>query len=167
MSIDHEVEAGPVNWVSIRVNRERTHESTCKRLCFGEPVIFRFLKDLMIFAALIAYSRGERRALLSQSQDDLIRIELATYANDESDGYIYLLGLLELKDANILRDNKLNEAVKVFEEYCNAGLYIITEWLDDNPSNLDGVETLLNEIQEELVANRASDADDEAPISIV
>lgn len=167
MSTSNAVDNGTVNWASIRVNRERNHESTCKRLCFGEPQIFRFLKDLMIFAALVAYSRGERRPLVSQSQDDLIRIELGTYSADEGDGYIYLLGLLELKDANILRDNKLQEAVNVFEEYCNAGLYIIAEWLDDNPENLDGVETLLNEIQGELVANRPLNPNDEEPISIV
>lgn len=168
MSISSDVgDKGSVNWVSIRVHRERAHESTCKRLCDGNPQIFRFLKDLMVFAALVAYSRGERRPLEYQSQEDLIRIELGTYASDESDGYIYLLGLLDLKDANSLRDNKLHDVVQVFEEYCNAGLYTIKEWLDDNPASLDGVETLLNIIQEELVANQPAESGGEAPISIV
>lgn len=149
-----------INWRTIGVKRERSHEPTMKKLVSGSQPAFRFLKDLMVFAAIVGHKKEEKRAL----EGETIEIILDTYATDEQDGFVYLLGLLDLGDANVLRDERLTEPVKVFEEYCNAGLYEIGNWLEDNPGDLDGIETLLSKIYDELV--RTSEAADEDPTEI-
>lgn len=60
---------------------------------------------------------------------------------------------MEYKDGDLLKDERLRDSVSVFEEYCNAGLYMIEMWLDDNPGDPSGVDTLLKKIYERIVAN--------------
>ena len=135
-----------INWRNIGVKRERTHEPLIARLSIGVTSIFRNLKDLMIFAAMIGHSSDTHRALTG----DTINIILDTYSSDHKDGFIYLLALLKTKDGVCLKDENLHNSVKYFEEYCNEGLYEITRWLDDNPGDPTGVETMLDHIYKKL-----------------
>jgi dnd system-associated protein 4 len=141
-----------INWRNIGVKRERNHEALISRLTLENRSVFQYLKDLMVFATMVGYSHEKRREL----SGDTIEIILDTYASDEKDGFIYLLGLLEYKDGKFLKDENLKECVAVFEEYCNAGLYIIEAWLDDNPGDPSGVDTLLNKIYGRLSENEKS-----------
>ena len=47
--------------------------------------------------------------------------------------------------------------MEVFEEYCNAGLYIIENWLDDNPGDPAGVDTLLYQIYTKMDENESDE----------
>ena len=123
---------------------ERNHETLISRLNKDNRDIFVFLKDTMIFSAMIGYHYAEKRPL----KGGTIEILLETYATDEKDSFIYLLSLLEERDALILKDDRLKGSVSVFEEYCNAGLYQIESWLDENPGDPSGVDTLLDKIYE-------------------
>ncbi len=152
-----------INWRSVPVRRERQLEPVTQRLSSGATPIFKYFKDLMVFAALVGYADRERRPL----SGDTISIILDTYATDQLDGFIYLLGLIESRDANVLRDENLLDCIKVFEEYCNAGLHSISRWLDDNPSDPDGVETLLIKVQEELAKSVDYAEQDPTNISII
>jgi len=78
---------------------------------------------------------------------------LGTYANTQQDTFIYLLALLKNKDATCLKTENLNDAVKIFEGYCNAGLSVIQSWIDDNPGDPNGVETLEKNIIEKVMQN--------------
>ncbi|NAW33497.1 DNA phosphorothioation-associated protein 4 [Halomonas alimentaria] len=138
-----------INWRNIGVKRERNHEALISRLTLENRSVFQYLKDLMVFAAMVGYSHDERREISGET----IEIILDTYASDEKDGFIYLLGLLEHKDGQVLKDEKLKECVVVFEEYCNAGLYIIEDWLNENPGDPSGVDTLLDKIYQRLSEN--------------
>lgn len=137
------------NWRNVGVKRERNHEALISRLYGSNRSIFQYLKDIMVFAAMVGHSLQEKREISGES----VEIILDTYASDQKDGFIYLLGLLDEKDGKILKDEHLRSAVKVFEEYCNAGLYNIEQWLDDNPGDPDGVDTLLEKIYERLAEN--------------
>ncbi|MBO2635440.1 DNA phosphorothioation-associated protein 4 [Shewanella algae] len=139
-----------LNWRSVGVKRERTHEALTQRLTVSGTTIFSYLKDLMVFAAMVGYSENERISLTGQT----IEISLDTYSSDQKDGFIYLLGLLETRNGTCLKNENLRETVKVFEEYCNGGLYIITKWLDENPSDPIGLDTLLDKVFEKLTKNR-------------
>lgn len=141
-----------LNWRTIGVKRERNHEALINRLSLGNRSIFQYLKDLMVFAAMVGYSSEKRRKLTGDS----IEIILDTYASDEKDGFIYLLGLLEYKEGHILKDQSIRECVTVFEEYCNEGLYTIEKWLNDNPGDSSAVTTLLNEIYKRLSTNESA-----------
>lgn len=60
---------------------------------------------------------------------------------------------MEKKDASCLKHENLNDAVKVFEGYCNAGLSIIQSWMDENPGDPTGIETLEKKIIEQALKN--------------
>jgi len=138
-----------VNWRTVGVKRERHHEGLISRLTLDNKSIFVYLKDLMVFAAMVGYDLNQRKPL----DGEAIEIILDTYASDQKDGFIYLLALIEKKDGLVLKDENLRETVKIFEEYCNAGLYEITKWLDENPGDPIGVDTLLSRILAKLVEN--------------
>lgn len=149
-----------VNWRTIPVKRERGHEALIARLSIKSNGIFRFLKDLMVFAAMVGYSSGTRRPLAG----DTIEIILDTYSSDQKDGFIYILALLEEKDGLCLKDANLSSSMGYFEEYCNEGLYQITKWLDENPGDPDGIETLLNHIYKKLGDTKANSEVDNSEI---
>lgn len=138
-----------INWRTVGVKRERKHEALISRLTMDSKGIFQYLKDLMVFAAMVGHFYGDRKPLAGET----IEIILDTYASDQKDGFIYLLGLMEFKDGELLKDKRLKDSVSVFEEYCNAGLYVIESWLDDNPGDPSGVDTLLQKIYERLAEN--------------
>ncbi len=136
-------------WLGINVNRDRKHEPLVEKLTQGDHVIFSHNKDLMVFAAMVGYSHDKFESVTS----DKIQITLGTYANTQQDTYIYLLALLKKKDATCLKYENLNDAVKVFEGYCNAGLSIIQSWMDENPGDPTGIDTLEKKIVERALLN--------------
>lgn len=138
-----------INWRTVGVKRERQHEALISRLTLNNKSIFVYLKDLMVFAAMVGHDLKVKRQLKGET----IEIILDTYASDQKDGFIYLLALIEKKDGLVLKDENLRQSVQIFEEYCNAGLYEITNWLDENPGDPIGIDTLLNKIFAKLVEN--------------
>lgn len=143
------------DWRNINVRRNRKYEAVVDRLCsrrseYTSKPIFEFNKDLMVFAAVLGFSKGRREEL----EPDSIQITLQTYASDEKDGFIYLLSLVETKDVSCLKDENLSSAVKIFEQYCNGGLALICDWLEDNPGDIEGVDTLISHLSDELADQR-------------
>lgn len=145
-----------IDWRKRGVKRERNHEPLVTKLSSSrgaENPIFSFNKDLMVFAAMVGHSLGKRRPIAG----DTISILLEQYAPSppaaQLDAYIYLIALMEDKNATILKDENLAEAIKIFEEYCNAGLYEIKLWLDENPGDHEGIDTLYKKIFEKIVQN--------------
>ncbi len=146
-------ERAQINWRTIGVKRDRKYEELIARLNSGDRNIFQYLKDIMVFAAMIGYSDGKRVPV----RGDTVDIILETYASDEKDGFIYLLALMESKDGSCLKDANLHASVKVFEEYCNYGLATIQSWLDDNPGDIGGVDTILQKVYEKICLNEMAD----------
>jgi len=144
-------------WRKLAVRRDRRHEPLVQKLCSGadgSSGIFTFNKDLMVFAAMVGYKLQKRTPLSPEN----IQIVLETYASDQKDAYIYLLGLVTQKEASILKDENLTKAIKIFEEYCNSGLDEIKLWLDENPSDPSGVLTLNEKIYEQVKKNRLNES---------
>jgi dnd system-associated protein 4 len=145
-------EQSEINWRTIGVRRDRKYEGLIERLSTTDSSgIFRFHKDLMVFAAMVGFSQ-EKSVPVS---NDNVGIILDTYSSDNKDAFIYLLALMETKDAQCLKDEKLHDSVKVFEGYCNAGLGIIEDWLEDNPADPSGINTILEKIYERTCLNEA------------
>ena len=134
------------NWRNIEARRERKH-SALEQLLAKSDGLFPNFKDLMIFAASVGYEQKERKPL----EGETVGITLDTYSTDGKDGYIYLFGLLALKDGKCLKIENLRETVKVYEEYCNAGLYKIQSWLDENPS-ANEADTILGKMLDSIIA---------------
>ena len=136
-------------WLGINIYRDRRHEPLVERLTQGEHIIFSHNKDLMVFAGMVGYSNKKSLPV----SNDKIQITLGTYANTQQDTYIYLLALLEYKNATCLKDEHLVDSVKIFEGFCNAGLDIIQGWLDGNPGDPSGIDTLEQKIVEQALLN--------------
>ncbi|MGJ8674324.1 MAG: DNA phosphorothioation-associated protein 4 [Pseudoalteromonas sp.] len=139
-------------WKKYPVKRDRANEPLVDKLCTsknGHKPIFTYIKDLMVFAAMIGYSKGQRRKLGS----DVVSIILETYASDQKDAFIYLLALITEKNGICLKDENLPKSIIIFEEYCNAGLEEIQMWFDENPGDHIGVDTLADKIFAQVIAN--------------
>jgi dnd system-associated protein 4 len=150
------------NWRGIDVKRESNHKALESILVNGNDSMFPLLKDLMVFAASIGHSMGQRTPL----QGDAQGITLGTYNYDGKDGYIYLFGLLESKNGESLRMENLKETIKIYEEFCNAGLYEIQKWLDNNPSDPSGTDTILNKMLEKITQIESSTEIDPTDIDL-
>ena len=100
---------------------------------------------------MVGYSFGLKEKL----EPNPIQIVLGTYSSDEKDGFIYLLALLETKDATCLKDDQIANSVKYFEEYCNGGLGKIQEVLNSNPADIEGVDTLSEMIVAQMKSNNS------------
>ena len=140
------------NWRNVNVLRNRKYEPLVEKLCsqkssYSNKPLFEFNKDLMVFAAVLGYSLSEKERVDKNG----IQITLNTYSSDDKDGYIYLIALLEKRNVEILKQGNIREAVKIFEEYCNGGLSVIQSWMDDNPGDIEGVDTLVEKIFDQLV----------------
>ncbi len=128
--------------------------------------IINYIKDLIIFAAMV----GKKNERKEQVEKDNIGITLTTFSGGSGKGssvdqhnIIFMFGLLTFKDMNYMRDEKVDESIKIFEEYSNGGLGLIQEWLVESGWNSL---SLLDKIQDEL--NKDSNAGitvDENPFS--
>ena len=96
---------------------------------------FTYLKDLMIFSAFLGLKHGVTEKVDSDSNSN--GITLQTYSGVGRDrrlgqhGLIFLIALHEKKDMDILRSENVDEAIEIFEKYCNGGLSILMGWFSD------------------------------------
>ena len=151
-----------INIRNLNARRERQYEPLVESLCTGntyQKPVFRYNKDLMVFAAMVGYSKNKRKKL---NKEDTIPIALDTYSTDQKDTYIYLVALMTEKDATILKNENLPKAIQIYEEYCNAGLAEIKLQLDENPGH-EKVDTLIQMIWEKAIQNE-EDVDFESNI---
>lgn len=142
-------------WKKLAVKRDRKNEPLIEKLCVdkdGTKPVFTFIKDLMVFASMVGYSKNRRKPLGA----DAISIILETYASDQKDAFIYLLALMTERNGTCLKDENLTNSIKIYEEYCNAGLEEIQLWLDENPGDPAGIDTLASKIFEQVIANEKS-----------
>lgn len=137
-----------IDWRTLNVKRNRRHEALVERFCPKEAAqepVFRYIKDLMVFAAILGYSNNKKEEIEGSGT---IPITLQTYSTDRKDYYIYLIALAYSKDPEILKNDRLIEAVEIFEKFCNGGLAIIDRWLEENPKDPNGISTLVSKINE-------------------
>ncbi len=155
-------------WKKLAVKRDRIHEPLVEKLCTdkdGNAAVFSYFKDLMVFASMVGFSSGKRKPL----SNDTISIILETYATDQKDSFVYLLALMTTKNGSCLKDENLPSSIKIFEEYCNAGLSEIQLWLDENPGDHVGIDTLAGKIFQQVIENerstKATDNPDEIDVN--
>ena len=110
----------------------------------GDPV-FKTIMELLIFAAGVGFAVGRRTAVPLSGKAVPFRI----FQNNQKDGYIFLLALAELKTAECLASDD-DKVAEIFEEYAATGLEEIGDWLNDNPTDISGVQTLIARIQSRI-----------------
>tara|TARA_B100000787_G_scaffold130024_2_gene98941 strand:- start:3506 stop:4009 length:504 start_codon:yes stop_codon:yes gene_type:complete len=103
--------------------------------------IFNNIKDIIIFAAMVG-KKNEMRESLDKA-DDVQGINLDTFSGSGSGkdsrvdqhNILFIFSLLQHKDMNYMRDEKIDEIIAEFEEYSNGGLSIIQGWLAESAYN--------------------------------
>jgi dnd system-associated protein 4 len=92
--------------------------------------VFGTIKQLMIFAAMLGFSKKKRKKL--NPADGYEDIMYETFTTDDSHDYIFLIAVAHSGDASILAEENDEEIVTIFEEYANGGFEIIADWMFQN-----------------------------------
>ncbi|MFA0337129.1 hypothetical protein [Vibrio breoganii] len=114
---------------------------------------FIFLKDLMIFAAFLGMKYDKTEPVDKESTSN--GITLFTYAGTGKDrslgqhGLIFLIAMSKYKNMEPLRSENIDDAIKVFESYCNGGLSVLDSWLKDSVNSSIIITKLLQELHGE------------------
>ena len=107
--------------------------------------IFLTFRDLMVFAAMVGFHHSKKNLVLVN--DRAFEIPQRVFEYTEADAYVYLCALQDQKSGEIFREKNENVCWRIFESYANSGLEIIDNWLLDSPGDIDGVDTILNEMK--------------------
>ncbi|MFM4769842.1 MULTISPECIES: hypothetical protein [Aeromonas] len=125
-----------IDWRNLPVYRDTRFANLEERLCSTKGAnksgtsIFKTVKELMVFAALVGYQLDEYKPLdAAVNKTDIL---LGTYATTMDDAYIYLIALTKNPSLDILKDDNLRDAIRIFEGYCNGGLKTIDSWIMSN-----------------------------------
>jgi len=79
-----------------------------------------------------------------------LRVPYRIFENNQKDGYIFLVALAKKKDAATLAVENDDEIIKIFEEYAAGGLEQIASWLNENATDISGVQALIAKIQAQV-----------------
>jgi len=128
---------------------DRKYSSICTKLVDDKIIntgekIFKTYMDLAVFAAMVAVNKG--KAPLENAGPE---IPESVFFNNNKEGLVYLIALLDTKDPHILKDDKM--CWKIFQDYVNAGMSEISGWLIESATDPTGVDTLLNCIASKAV----------------
>lgn len=108
----------------VRIRRPQQHELLLKEL--QEDGGFGTFRDILLLAAAVGY-KFSRRASFAESAGDPIRYETLT-------GPAFSEALVNMIAANVVQDDpeimdgpRIDERIKIFEEFANGGLEFIQE----------------------------------------
>lgn len=86
---------------------------------------FPTFRDVLLFAAAVGFRQG-RRVAFTASSGDPIRYEVLTVPGF-SDTLINMIAANVIEDPEIMDGTRIEERIKIFEEYANGGLEYIQE----------------------------------------
>jgi dnd system-associated protein 4 len=127
------------------IKRSQKFEELVRKLAVDEhPItkksIFPTIRELMCFAAVLGFENNHRSKLQDATNDVEGRIFLNS---QQSLDLIYLIALASEKDGDILREEKEDRMIQVFEEYAQGGFEILEQWMKEKPGDLYGDEAIL------------------------
>jgi dnd system-associated protein 4 len=114
------------------------------RLVQGTDSVFTTFADLLCFAACLGYSRG----LNSPFDSSLEPVPWHIFENSGKDSVVNLIAAVSSDDFGIVGQDRFDEKLRVFEQYANGGLQILSELVEKSPrSPFDVVTDLILETQ--------------------
>lgn len=106
----------------------------------GEAKLFKLLRDVLTFAAVLGYREKQRRPFNPKyGRED---IQASVYQRNEATEIIYAIALGDQKTTDILKPENERECIQIFEEYANGGLNIINGWLEKY-ANIDPEDAIM------------------------
>jgi dnd system-associated protein 4 len=125
------------------INYEMIKTLVKEKLEPGQIKVFPTIRELMCFAATLGYSMNKRDKLPNSGKED---INVAQWQANASEEFIYLIGLADRKNTSVLEDENKDpddDINLIFEEYANAGLNKIKQWMNEYPQDPDGYEAII------------------------
>ena len=116
------------------VKRSREFEDTLQSLGGKDATMFPTLREALTFCAVLGFKERRRKPLSSSAGTE--DIAGAQYQSNDAVDVMFALALAEAKDSDILRPDKEQECVKIYEEYANGGLELVKSWIDRH-ANVD------------------------------
>lgn len=114
------------------INRSKTHEPLVQRLAVEKlpelgKSLFPTIREFLTFSALLGYSEGRRIPL--DRDAGIEDIGGGVYEHHEAMEIIYALAIAENESSDILKEGSEAECAKIYEEYSNGGMALVSEWL--------------------------------------
>ena len=129
------------------INRSKNFSELVKKYAFDSDSntsknkkIFKTIKDMMFFVALLGFSENKRIPFEDGEQKEDIASN--TWINEKNIGLIFAIGLSEKQDSSILKLENEDELLKIFEEFSNGGFHILKEW--DMVSDMVGLDSIIS-----------------------
>ncbi len=131
-----------------RIQRANDKEVIIQLLTADASGIFKEIWRLLLFAAVIGFHNKRREPLIAVDAGK--GIDQSSFGNNPAwPGVLYLLGLVETSQTDVLKSSEESEEerVTVFQEYANGGLAILKEEFETRNCN---IEALLTFIQSQI-----------------
>ena len=141
--------------VEARVRRPQQHEALMQEL--QNEGKFPTYRDILLFAAALGFSQ-ERRIPFTNAFGDPIRYEVLT-APAFSETLINMIAANSVTDdPEVMDEPRIDERLKIFEEYANGGLEYIQEQVNvrHQPASLVVIDLVLKAFESEGGAKPAS-----------
>lgn len=144
------------------IRRSAEHEGLVRQLA-DEPhpdtgrSIFPTMRELVCFAAVLGFQENRRIPLSGKVHEIDYRI---WQSSDLALDLLFLIPLVAEQDLDLMRPERDDRLVEVFEEFVNGGFQILQSWMNDTPEDLYGDRAILNALHEHgyLAAPKKVDA---------
>jgi dnd system-associated protein 4 len=114
------------------------------RLSQGTDRVFDTYMELLCFAACLGHSRS----LSVSFENSAEPVPWHIFENSGKDSVVNLVAAVASEDFAIVGTDRFSDKLKVFEEYANGGLQILSELIDKSPKGpFDVIRDLILEAQ--------------------
>lgn len=142
--------------VDVRVRRPQQHEALMIEL--HDDAAFSTFRDILLFTAAVGV-RFKRRVPFTDASGDPIRYETLT-GPSFSEALVNMIAANEVSDdPEIMDSSRLEERIRIFEEYANGGLEFIQEQVNVRHQTADLVVIA-------LVSEEFSESGGAQPVSV-
>jgi dnd system-associated protein 4 len=101
------------------------------RLSQGADRVFDTYMELLCFAACLGHSRGLSLSFENSAEP----VPWHIFDNSGKDSIVNLVAAVGSEDFAIVGTDRFAEKLRVFEEYANGGLQILSELIDKSPKS--------------------------------
>jgi dnd system-associated protein 4 len=114
------------------------------RLSQGSDSVFETYVELLCFAACLGFVRNASVSFESSAE----AVPWHIFENRGKDSVVNLVAAVALEDFTIVGPDRFDDKLKVFEQYANGGLEILSQLIDKSPKTpFDVVRDLILEAQ--------------------
>ena len=143
------------------IRRSKRHESLVRQLAesthpHASRPIFPTMRELICFAAVLGFECDKKKPLDAMTME----IDGRTFeGHDTSRDLIYLIGLADAKDAEVLREENEDRCLAIFEQYAEGGFDEIAAWMKERPEDENGDTAILVALQKKGFLGEARGVD--------